>query len=637
MIIIIPLGGIGNRFKKSGYQRPKALINVYGKPILYYLLDALNIINKIDYIYIPYNNEYSNYNFESMLRKDYKEYKFKFLKLSHNTRGAVETINMAINNLNIIDDTSVICMDSDNFYSCDIITKWGGDNCVFSVEDKGSKPIYSYVSLNDEGYIIDIKEKDKISDFACTGAYGFKSIKQLLKYTTKIIKCNMTQHSEYYTSGVIKEMINDGIIFTNKQIDKRFFTCLGTPLQLKQYYNNHPKISCINGKNMTQSKRICFDLDNTLVSYPTIPGDYTTVKPIEKNISLLRYIKKLGNTIIIYTARRMKTHNGNIGKVNNDIGKITYDTLKKFNIPYDEIYFGKPYADFYIDDLAVNCFHNIEKELGYYKNNIEPRDFNTIENVSIETIVKQGNDLSGEIYYYQNIPLEVKDMFPLFINHTDDVSYQIEKIYGMTLSDMYISEILTYDTLKHIMNSIIRLQGVDIVEDDINIYDNYVNKISKRWIQYDYSKFKNSENTYNDLINSLTIYQENKSGKQTVIHGDPVFTNILINTYEKIKFIDMRGKMGNKLTIQGDWLYDWAKLYQSLIGYDAILMSIEMSNNYKSEMISYFKDYFIDNYSKEDFDNLKIITKGLLFSLIPLHDNNKCDDYYNLIFSKFLN
>jgi hypothetical protein len=50
----------------------------------------------------------------------------------------------------------------------------------------------------------------------------------------------------------------------------------------------------------------------------------------------------------------MKTHNGNIGKINADIGKITFDTLEKFNIPYDEIYFGKPHADFYIDDLAIN-------------------------------------------------------------------------------------------------------------------------------------------------------------------------------------------------------------------------------------------------------------------------------------------
>ena len=41
MILLIPLGGIGERFSKNGYNLPKALINLFGKPILYYLLDNL--------------------------------------------------------------------------------------------------------------------------------------------------------------------------------------------------------------------------------------------------------------------------------------------------------------------------------------------------------------------------------------------------------------------------------------------------------------------------------------------------------------------------------------------------------------------------------------------------------------------
>ena len=29
MIIVIPLGGIGSRYKKNGYNKPKALIKVF--------------------------------------------------------------------------------------------------------------------------------------------------------------------------------------------------------------------------------------------------------------------------------------------------------------------------------------------------------------------------------------------------------------------------------------------------------------------------------------------------------------------------------------------------------------------------------------------------------------------------------
>ena len=636
MIIIIPIGGTGQRFKDNGYTKPKALINIFGKSIIYYLLDNLNM-DKIDYIFIPYNKEYAHYNFEEILQKQYPHIIFKFYCLINNTRGAAETINIGLNKLEEEEkrDIPIICLDSDNFYLCDIISKWNGENCVFTFNDFNKKPIYSYIECNDKEQIINIKEKEKISHYACTGAYGFKSIQTIKKYTSKILEHNITQQNEFYTSGVIKEMIDDGYIFKNIIIANINFICLGTPLQLKLFYNNFPKKSAKNDKIIIQSKRICFDLDNTLVTFPTIPNDYTSVKPIIKNINFLKYLKTFGNTIIIYTARRMRTHNGNIGKINADIGKITFETLEQFNIPYDEIYFGKPYADFYIDDLALSCFDDLEKETGFYNNIIEPRDFHSIEENIIETIVKKGH-LDGEIYYYENIPINLKDLFPVYFG-SNESSFTIEKIIGLSFSDLYLSELLTKNTLLHVLNSIIRIQQTDYDDNNkYNIYENYAYKMVKRYNDYDYSSFEDSKIIYNDLLIKLKEYENNKLGKKTIIHGDPVFTNIIINNYDKIKFIDMRGKLGNNLTICGDWLYDWAKIYQSLIGYDEILLLKNINTQYKNEMIANFKDYFINKYSNNDFNNLKIITKSLLFTLIPLHNNEKCKKYYNLIYSEYL-
>jgi capsule biosynthesis phosphatase len=633
MIIIIPIGGIGRRFKENGYEKPKALINIYGKPIISYLLDNLNTDN-IDYIFIPYNKEYKKYRFEDLLIKNYPKINFRFFCLENNTRGASETINIGINNLNEERDIPVLCLDSDNFYTCDIISQWNGENCVFSFEDKNENPIYSYVKMNENNEIIDIKEKDKISNNACTGAYGFNSINHLKKYTSKIIEENITQKSEFYTSGVIKQMISEGQTFKNQTILGSSFICLGTPLQLKFFYNNYPYKNCFSNEVVINNKRICFDLDNTLVTFPTIVNDYRTVKPIQKNIDFLKYLKKFGNTIIIYTARRMKTHNGNIGKINADIGKITFETLDDFNIPYDEVYFGKPYADFYIDDLALNCFDDLEKEMGYYNNKIEPRDFHVINSGSFDTIIKNG-DLKGENYYYDNIPQSLKDMFPLKISG-DSKNIVIEKINGLTVTDLYLSAMLTKNTFTNILNSINRIQNCDIINDDINIYENYASKLINRYKSFDYSIFENSESIYESILVKLQCYEKNNLGKKKVIHGDPVFTNIIINTYGKIKFIDMRGKVGDKLTIYGDWLYDWAKIYQSIIGYDEILLSKIIDTNYKENIISIFKKYFIDKFSEQDFVNLKIITKSLIFTLIPLHNNEKCIKYYKLLFSDYL-
>lgn len=634
MFVLIPLGGIGERFKLNGYTKPKAFIKLFGKQILYYLIDNLNLSN-VDFVCIPYNFEYSRYNFEDVLKHDYPNINFKFVRLPQNTGGAAETINIALKQLGDIDEP-VLCLDGDNFYTTDIICMWGSKNAVFTFETYGESSIYSYVEM-DEDRIMDIVEKEKISNNACSGAYGFRSSKQLLEYTQKIIDNEIKQKGEYYTSTVIREMIRDGIVFHNETVHTNHYYCLGTPIQLRQFYGNYPSTSCINNKSFVKHRRICFDLDNTLVSYPKIPGDYTTVEPIEKNIRFLRYLKTFGHTIILYTARRMKTHNGNVGKCMCDIGQITFETLKRFDIPFDEIYFGKPYADVYIDDLALNCYDDLEKELGFYMDNIQPRKFNTLELNSIQTYKKISNDLSGEIYYYTNIPVAIKDLFPLFLDYdVNNQWYIIEKIQGISVSTLYINELLTPNTLISIMSSIRRIQNVSVDRDKFNyahidIYSNYASKLKRRYESYDYSKFSGHQELFEYLYRELRNYEMSKEGVCTVIHGDTVMTNIMINNLDKIKFIDMRGQLGDHLTIYGDFLYDWAKLYQSLIGYDKILSNREVSREYEKKMVRVFREYFIETYSPKYFEYLKIVVKSLLFSLIPLHDNELCVQYYNLI------
>jgi dTDP-glucose pyrophosphorylase len=238
MIIFIPLGGIGDRFKKSGYTEPKALIKIFDKPMLYYLLDNLNL-DDVDFVCIPYNNEYSFYNFENTIMYDYPNFKFKFIKLEHNTEGAAETINIGLKYIGDIDQP-VLCLDGDNFYTCDIIKLWDSKNMIFTFNDLNDKSIYSYVNV-ENNRVIDIIEKEKISNNACSGAYGFSSSKQLLKYTQKILDNKIKQKGEYYTSTIIKEMIKDHIVFYNSNIDTNNYFCLGTPAQVDYFCDNYPR------------------------------------------------------------------------------------------------------------------------------------------------------------------------------------------------------------------------------------------------------------------------------------------------------------------------------------------------------------------------------------------------------------
>ena len=635
MIILIPLGGVGLRFSQNGYKQPKALINVMGKPILFWLLDNLKIPpNTI--VCIPYNKVYAQYRIESLLTKEYPRIRFHFLCLNADTGGAADTIYQCLNELPV-KDQPVLCLDSDNFYTCDVIGMWNGENNVFSFFDTQENPIYSYIQEYPESCRIkDIVEKEKVSNHASCGAYGFVSWEKLHEKCKYILDHNIRQKGEFYTSTVIREMIKDGDRFDNVSIENKQYICLGTPTQVRLFCHNYPLYSSLNNACLIQPKRYCFDLDNTLVTFPKIQNDYSSVEPIQKNIELLRYLKRFGHTIIIYTARRMKTHKGNVGKIMQDIGKTTFDTLLKFDIPYDEIYFGKPEANVYIDDLALNCFDDLEKELGYYKTMIQPREFNTIRSGTIEVCTKTSANLDGEIYYYKNIPAPIKDMFPIMLDYDpQNTWYSVEKINGITASNLYLSQLLTEDQLKHIMKSIYRLQKVEpVIDPGLNILDNYVPKMRERYENFDYSRFPDHQDVFDSIEQELDSYWGNLS----VIHGDPVFTNILINDYGKIKFIDMRGKVGpNKLTIHGDFLYDWAKMYQSLIGYDEIHENIHLNTTYKKRMILCFEDYFEELFGEHvDFHYVKAITKCLLFSMIPLHNNEKCDQYYALIKSSYL-
>merc|ERR1711965_864379 len=78
---------------------------------------------------------------------------------------------------------------------------------------------------------------------------------------------------------------------------------------------------------------------------------------------MCRHLKAMGHHIILHTARRMRTHGANVGAV---VADVTIQSLQDAGIDYDELHFGKPWAQFYIDDCGVNAYADLEKELGYY-------------------------------------------------------------------------------------------------------------------------------------------------------------------------------------------------------------------------------------------------------------------------------
>lgn len=99
--------------------------------------------------------------------------------------------------------------------------------------------------------------------------------------------------------------------------------------------------------------RICVDLDGVICQLRRPDQSYSDVEPVPGAVDALRYWRSEGHTVIIHTARHMKTTGGNVGLVLARQGAVTLDWLDRHGVEFDEIHFGKPHADVYIDDNAV--------------------------------------------------------------------------------------------------------------------------------------------------------------------------------------------------------------------------------------------------------------------------------------------
>ena len=99
-----------------------------------------------------------------------------------------------------------------------------------------------------------------------------------------------------------------------------------------------------------------FDIDGTLCPIKKKEERYEDLVPYENMVERLRYYHENGAKIILFTSRNMNSYSGNIGVINKHTARILLDWLEKWNIPYDEIIYGKPWPGhkgFYVDDRTV--------------------------------------------------------------------------------------------------------------------------------------------------------------------------------------------------------------------------------------------------------------------------------------------
>lgn len=112
---------------------------------------------------------------------------------------------------------------------------------------------------------------------------------------------------------------------------------------LKMYRYNYDVFFDYN--NNQNNKIYCVDIDGTLC---TEGSEYELSKPIKKIIDKVNLLYDNGNTIILNTARGYKS--------GIDWSELTEKQLKEWGVKYHKLIMKKPFADYYIDNKAINVF-----------------------------------------------------------------------------------------------------------------------------------------------------------------------------------------------------------------------------------------------------------------------------------------
>lgn len=166
MKYILLCGGIGRRL--NNYSLPKPLNYINGKHMIEYIIE--NIPSNI--IYIVYNIYLKEYNFEEIIINLFKNKKIYFSCIDYLTRGPVETAYIGIKKFNF-NDESLLFIDNDSIHIFPELSNIN-DNCICYSKNY-DKTNYSFITIHNNK-IINIEEKNKISDDYCCGMYGFKNI-----------------------------------------------------------------------------------------------------------------------------------------------------------------------------------------------------------------------------------------------------------------------------------------------------------------------------------------------------------------------------------------------------------------------------------------------------------------------------
>ena len=237
--VLIPMAGAGSRFEKAGYTFPKPLIDVEGKPMIQVVVDNLALDS--NYTYIVQESHKDKYSLDSLLSVISPNKKPNIIVVDGMTEGAACTTLLAKNIIN--NDNPLIIANSDQY------VEWNSSEFMYKMQESDvdagiltfttTHPKWSFAKLNDEGFVVEVAEKNPISNIGTVGIYYWKKGSDYVKYAERMIEKNIRYNNEFYVCPVFNEAILDNKKIITYHIEKMWG--LGTPEDLEYFINKSNK------------------------------------------------------------------------------------------------------------------------------------------------------------------------------------------------------------------------------------------------------------------------------------------------------------------------------------------------------------------------------------------------------------
>ena len=214
MKVIIPCCGSSSRFPDLP---PKWMLPDHsGRPMIAEAISLLNIDHK-DVIVTILEEHQRKFEVIRGLRKAIGE-DVKVVTLKEKTRSQSETVYKTLIETKLNDPFLV--KDSDNCFRVDQIEEDCSYVCYDSLNNHSliNPRNKSYLQIDGQGVLTNIKEKQVISDTFSVGGYYFTDPHLFIKTYDRLEKVGAVDKSELYLSDVILSMLMDGIPFRGKLI-----------------------------------------------------------------------------------------------------------------------------------------------------------------------------------------------------------------------------------------------------------------------------------------------------------------------------------------------------------------------------------------------------------------------------------